>query len=413
MTSTNWTAGLSALAIAAACAGAAHAQDITIWALTSDSDQVTAQWDEVIADFQAANPGMTVTLERRSTDEHKAALRVAAQSDQGPDIYFMWAGLGLGGEFVNAGLSLPLDDYYAQYGWDDRLLGTAAGFTRNYPPSRHGVPFTFRGEAIYYNTALFEQAGITATPTTYDELKTAAQQLADAGIPAFTFGGTVNWHLMRLMDVILEAQCGAETHDALMAMTLDWATEPCATASFTELHDWTSNYILSPFMGIDQSQSFNLFMADRAAMMLEGDWLVNQTDEAGRSADLGVFPFPTGTDRLYGFGENFYISSKSPNPDAAAAFLDYLISDAVQQDAVGLFGSVSVNGNVTYDDVSPLEQTWMDIFATYGETFVNGDQAFPLDVTTEYFRVINEVASDTLAPDQASAAMQAFIASRG
>lgn len=116
------------------------------------------------------------------------------------------------------GLSLPLDDYYANYAWDDRLVGTAQGFSSNYPPHRHGVPYKFHGEAIYYNKVLFEQAGITELPTTYDELKAAAGKLKDASIAAFSFGGTVNWHLMRLMDVILEAQCGAETHDALMRM---------------------------------------------------------------------------------------------------------------------------------------------------------------------------------------------------
>jgi len=403
--------GLAAIAIIAALPAAA--QEVKIWGLTSDNEAVNAAWEAVIADFQAANPGITIIREERSTDEHKSALRVASQSDQAPDIYFMWAGLGLGGEFVNAGLSLPLDDYYAQYGWDDRLLGAAQGFTRNYPPNRHGVPYTFRGEAIYYNLALFEEAGITEIPDTYDELKAAAQTLADAGIPAFTFGGTVNWHVMRLMDVILEAKCGAETHDALKGMTADWSTTPCATESFAEMADWSANYILSPFMGIDQAQSFALFMGDRAAMMLEGDWLVGQLQQEGREADFGVFPFPTGTGRLYGFGENYYVSTKSANADAAAAFLDYLVSDEVQQAYAGVFGSVSVNSNVTYTDVSPLQQVWFDIFATYSEVFVNGDQAFPLDVTTEYFRVINEVASGNLGAAEAAAAMQTFIAGRG
>ena len=41
--------------------------------------------------------------------------------------------------------------------------------------------------------------------------------------------GTVNWHVMRLMDEILEVQCGPEKHDALMAMKVSWADEPCAT----------------------------------------------------------------------------------------------------------------------------------------------------------------------------------------
>jgi raffinose/stachyose/melibiose transport system substrate-binding protein len=44
--------------------------------------------------------------------------------------------------------------------------------------------------------------------------------------------------------------------------------------------------------------------------------------------------------------------------------------------------------------------------------FVNGDQAFPLDVTTEYFRVINEVASDHLDPKAAGGQLQKFIADR-
>lgn len=414
MTKKTAFGGLAMLCLTTAFSVPALAGEVTIWTLSYNSEGAAQAWAKIIADFQAANPGTTIKVENRSTDEHKAALRVAAQSDQGPDIYFMWAGLGLGGEFVNAGLSKPLDDYYAQYGWADRLMGTANGFTTNYPPNRHGVPITFRGEAIYYNKALFAQAGITELPTSYDALKADAQKLKDAGIAAFSFGGTVNWHLMRLMDVILESKCGAEKHDALKAMTADWSTEPCATESFTELSDWSQNYILSPFMGIDQAQSTNLFIAGKSAMALEGDWFVSQMRDAGLTEEqLGLFPFPTGTDRLYGFGENFYISSKSDVADEAAKFLDFMSSDAVQQEHLGAFSSISVNKNVKYENVAPLDQTWMDIFAKYTAVYMNGDQAFPLDVTTEYFRIINEVASGNLTPADAAAGMQTFIANKG
>lgn len=402
-------------ALAALCltTSLAHAGEVKIWTLTFANESANASWEKIIADFEAANPGITIKLETRAVDEHKAALRVAAQSDQGPDIYFMWAGLGLGGEFVNAGLSKPLDDDYTAYKWDDRLVGTAAGFTANYPPNRHGVPYTFHGEAVYFNKALFSQAGITAPPATWDELRAAAQKLKDQGIAAFSFGGTVNWHLMRLMDVILEAKCGAEKHDQLKEMKLDWATEPCATDSFAELGDWSANYILTPFMGIDQAQSTNLFIAGKSAMALEGDWFVGQMREAGLSDAIGIFPVPTGTDRLYGFGENLYISSKSQVAEDAAKFLDFMTSDAVQQEHLGQFGAISINKNVKYENVAPLDQAWMDIFAKYTAVYVNGDQAFPLDVTTEYFRIINEVASSTMTAEDAAKAMQTFIGNRG
>ena len=79
-----------------------------------------------------------------------------------------------------------------------------------------------------------------------------------------------------------------------MAMKVSWAEEPCAAKSFEELHQWTSKYILKPFMGIDQLQSFNLFLAGRAAMMLEGDWLVGQLRDAKRLRRLRRVPVPDG-----------------------------------------------------------------------------------------------------------------------
>ena len=407
----EWLRLASAATLLIGGALAAEAQEIKFWTLTFDNPNVTKAFDTIIKDFEAANPGTTIKLENRATDEHKSALRVASASDQAPDIFFMWAGLGLGGEFIKSGLALPMDKYYTEYKWDDRFLPVALSFSKQYQGGRFGVPYTFRGEAPYYNKALFQKAGITEEPKTYDELVADAEKLAKAGIPAMTFGGTVNWHLMRLMDEILEVQCGPEKHDALMAMKVSWTEEPCATKSFEELHKWTSKYILKPFMGIDNNQAFNLFLAGRAAMMLEGNWFVGQLRNANKLADYGLFPFP-GATRLYGFGEYNYISTKSKNPDVAAKFLNYLTSTPVQQANLAIFGGNSVNKDVKSDSKEPLDLKWAEIFGQFNDVFINGDQAFPLDVTTEYWRVINEVASDHLDPKAAAGELQKFIASR-
>ena len=148
-------------------------------------------------------------------------------------------------------------------------------------------------------------------------------------------------------------------------------------------------------------------------MMLEGDWLVQQLSEAGNLDNYDLFPVPTGTNRLYGFAEYHYISTKSKNPDLAAKFLDYFNSTEVQQSVLGKFSTTSINKHVSYDNMRPLDKKWLDIFNTYDKVYMNGDQAFPLDVTTEYFRVINEVASGNMKPADASAAMQTFIHNKG
>lgn len=394
--------------------GAAIAQTtVKLWALPFD-ETVQKAFQDVIAKFEEKNPGITVKAETRGVDEHKTAMRVAIGSDQAPDIYFMWSGLGLGGEFVNAGASAPLDKEYADHGWDQRFLPAALGDSRRYKGERHGVPYVMNGEAVYYNKELFQKAGIAAPPTTYDELLAAAEKLKAARIPAFTFGGSVNWHLMRLMDVILETKCGAAKHDALMLMQADWSQEPCATDSFTEFKKWTDTYTLKPFMGISDAQSQSLFYAGRAAMMLEGDWLVKMLEINSDLSKYGLFTFPTGTDRLYFFSSYFYVSASSKNKDAAIKFLDFLTSREVQQAHLGDFGATSVTAGLDYSaDKRTLDHQWNEIFTKYTQTFVNGDQAFPLDVTTEYWRVINQVASGDMEPAAAAAQMQSFIGKRG
>lgn len=389
--------------------GAAHAQQIDVWTLNFSSDAANEALQSIAEEFEAAHPDVDIVFTQRGVDEHKTALRVAAGSDSGPDIFFSWAGLGLGGEYVNAGMALPMDKYYEEYGWNDTLMPTAVSFADDYEGGLHGVPFTFKGEAIYYNKTLFEKAGITEEPTTYEELKAAAQKLKEAGIPAITFGGTVNWHVMRLMDVLLETTCGAEVHDQLIAMEASWSEAACAAEAFGELQDWAQNYFLAPFMGIDQQQSFNLFGVGRAAMMLEGNWLAQQIAEVADVDNFGIFPFPTGTNRLYGFAEYNYISAKSDNPDIAAQFLDFMNSKEVQERHLGAYSTNSVNATITYPELRAIDAEWNEIFAAYGEMFVNGDQGFPANVTTEYFRVINEDAAGNMTPEDASGAMQTFI----
>jgi raffinose/stachyose/melibiose transport system substrate-binding protein len=398
--------------LAALVTARASAEDLVIWTRTNGPPEDKAL-KQIFAQFEAANPGVTIKMETRSVDEHKSALRIAASSKAGPDLYYMWAGLGLGGEFVKAGMSAPVEDYYAKYNWKNVLRPLADANMALYPPHRNGVPYQLNGEALYYNKALFKKAGITDLPKTYDELMADAAKLKQAGIPAIAFGGSVNWHVMRLMDVLLETKCGAQTHDALIAMTAKWSETACATAAFDELHKWTSEYTLKPFMSYDQTQARKLFEANRAAMMLEGDWMANQLrSETKNAQDYGIFPFPTGTDRIYGFGVNMYINPNG-KVELAAKFMDFLISDKVQQENAGAFGVLGINKNVVPKNPDDLDKAWFDMFATVKAGFVNGDQGFPLDVTTEYWRIINAVATDTIEPGKAAATLQSFIDKRG
>ncbi len=386
-------------------------QEVRVWILSAFSDTVLAAWDEAVAAFEAANPDIKITLEGRAVDAHKDAMRVAAGTDGFPDVYFNWAGLGLGGEFVNLGVSEPLDDAYASLGWNDRFLGGALSKTQ-YNGQQHGVPYTIHGMVVYYRKDSFEQAGITEEPKTYDELIAANQKLLEAGITPFSFGGSTNWHLMRLLDSLLETKCGAEKHDALKAMTANWAEEPCATEAFVELKRWdTDGFLGKDYMGIAPQDSNLLVYTGAAAMMLEGDWMVNGISDEGEDlANYGMFPFPTGSNRLYFFAEMLYVGANSPNKEAAIKFLDYISSPEVQQKNLGNFGAISIVSDIDYGaDRRPLDAEWSEIFAQLTEVYEPGDQAFPLAVNTESWRIQNGVLTGDIDPNEAAAQLQTFI----
>jgi raffinose/stachyose/melibiose transport system substrate-binding protein len=383
--------------------------EVTWFKLTETASTANDTINGIITDFEKANPDIDIVVEERSTDAHKDALRTTLGTNGAPDIFFSWAGPGLGGEFIDAGASLDLEKYYDEYGWADRFSETTMGTVTQYG-GYDGVPYTQRGEALFYNKDLFAQAGVDAVPTTYDELVADAGKLKAAGITPIQFGGTVNWHVMRLLDSILESKCGADGYQALVTKKASWADESCVTDTFTEFATWTSDYLNPGFISINNDESSALFYSGKAAMALEGDWF-NQAirDNGMDESTVGIFPFPTGTGRIYGFNENNYITSNSKHPDEAAKFLDYLTSEEAQQKFVGAFGSRSVNVNVTPEGTSELDKAWGPIFENATGVYMNNDQNLSLAETTEYWRIQNLVATGELAPAKAGAEFQKFI----
>ncbi|MFF2840693.1 ABC transporter substrate-binding protein [Paenarthrobacter sp. NPDC057981] len=410
-------AAVAAVALLAGCSGGGSSASgggtttLEWWTINLTAPAANEAVNKIIADFQKENPDIKIKLTPRAVDAHKDALRTAIGTSAAPDIYDYWAGPGLGGELVKANASADLTEYYKQYKWDERFSEAALAPVTQYG-GYHGVPWKLNGEAIYYNKKLFAQAGITETPKTLDELDAAAKKLKDAGITPIQFGGTVNWHVMRLLDTFLEGKCGSEKFDKLVTKQANWGQEQCVTDSFTELQKWSKDYFNSGFIGINNDESSALFYGGKAAMALEGDWF-NASIEGQKMNldDVGVFSLPTGTNRLYGFEQAQYITKDSKNKDAAAKFLDYFTSKAVQQETLGLFAVQSVNKEVTPDaaKATPLTTAWDGIFKDAKGLYMNNDQNLNQSQTREYWRIQNLVATGGLDPKQAGADMQKFL----
>ncbi|MFC4016302.1 ABC transporter substrate-binding protein [Nonomuraea purpurea] len=380
------------------------------WMVTQNADTASAALKSIVSDFEKQNPDITVDLQFRAVDAHKDALRTTAGSSSGPDIYYNWAGPGLGGELVKSGVSLDLGRYYQQYKWTDRFNASTLSAYTQYG-GHHGLPWTQRTEVVYYHKDQFGKAGISAPPATYAEWAAAAQKLKDAGLTPISMGGKDNWHVMRLLDTFIETNCGAELADKLNTRSASWTGQPCVATSFEQLKQWSDNYFNKGFAGLPQTEAGALFNSGKSAMQIEGDWFTQQNLDAGDDQDnVGVFPLPTGTGRLYGFSEGMYISKSSAHPDQAAKFLDYFTSAAVEGKYLGVFSSVPVNKDTTSANTpQPLNAQIAELAGKAKGFFLNNDQNFPTDVTTEYWRIQNGVTSGSIAPKEAGALLQKFI----
>ncbi|MER8867847.1 extracellular solute-binding protein [Mesorhizobium sp. M0751] len=159
------------------------AQSVNISYLTHWSPETVALLDAAAKDYARTNPGVTVTVRAVPFGDLLTTLRSQGGSSEGPTIggiYDLWLP-----ELARDKLVAPAPDAVAgevKSAWPAGVVSAASvGGTL------YGIPNEIDVYALNYNKELFKQAGITAAPKTWSELKDAAKKLTrkDAGQQGF------------------------------------------------------------------------------------------------------------------------------------------------------------------------------------------------------------------------------------
>lgn len=387
----------------------AESDSLVIWTPQYGERGTESGFDKVIADF-TEETGIKVNYTTYGTDDMLAALANATGTSAMPDIFQLWSGIGQIGNIYDAGAIEPLDEYADEYGWEGRFNEAALSLDI-IDGKQIGIPMTVHAMAVVYSKPVFERAGITSPPQTFEELLSVNQQLVDAGITPFAFSGKQSWHLMRLSDSLLEATCGAEKFDALRNMELNWNEEPCALDAFTQLKQWQRNgWLPADFMALEPSSGdhYKAIYDGTAAMTIDGDWVRGGLELDGQDiADYGLFPFPTSTDRLSYFTESLYMSSESTKKDSAAKFLDFISdSEEYAKHQSELNSLIPPINEASILSETPLDQEWLDITRAYTDVYLPADQALVPDVAAAFLRAQDQLMIDELDPAGVVAAIQ-------
>jgi raffinose/stachyose/melibiose transport system substrate-binding protein len=311
-------------------------------------------WAQVAADYMADNPHVTIQIEQiQNEDLQRTRIPTALQSGDAPDLFQQWGGGELAAQ-ADAGYLMDLTSTLA----DDieRLGGGVAPW--QYSGTTYGLPFQFGVEGIWYRESLFEEAGITAEPTTMDELNAAVQQLKDAGITPIAVGASDKWPAAHWWYNFALRSCSQEVMQA--AGTEFDFSDPCWVEAGQQLEDFLATEPFQPQFTSTVAQtgatsSAGLVATGEAAMELMGHWNVfvyegftDGSDEAIAALhdDLGWFPMPATSSgegnptAALGGGDGFscYVDA----PPECADFLSYIVSDEVQQGFASEVGGLPV-----------------------------------------------------------------------
>jgi raffinose/stachyose/melibiose transport system substrate-binding protein len=314
---------------------------LTVWD-TWTRDEESAVMEALIADFEAAHPGVTIDRVVKSFDDLKATTKLAMSADDGPDVAQVNQGWSDMGAMVQGGLLAPLTSYAEEYGWTDKISpGIAARNSYSEDGKTfgegmlYGMPPTAELVGVFYRKDIFDELGLSV-PTTFAEFEATLEQLKAAGYVPLTFGNTDGWPAGQTLGEILGTQLPDRAY--LDDLVYSWGrgaswNSPETIAAAAKLVEWADKGYFTPgFEGIGYDDSTNLFNNGEGAMMLTGSWMSSTFQAGPHGANIGFFLVPPAEEGGFkmstgGTSLAYAIRASSPNKELAAEFIDSVMSD--------------------------------------------------------------------------------------
>jgi alpha-glucoside transport system substrate-binding protein len=325
--------------------------DITIQAVWTGQEGESFQ--AVLDGFAEAYPN--VNVEYKSAQDIATVLSTAVEGGNPPDIGAL-PNPGLMRDFASRDAIQPIEfareDVEANFSQDWVALGSV-------DDQLYGVFFKGANKStVWYNTQVFEDAGVEP-PATWEDLLTAAETINASGVPAYSIGGSEGWTLTDLFENLYLRIAGPEKYDQLEKHEIPW-TDQSVKDALTEMGKVlgdTKNLAggRQGALQTDFATSVTNVFADppKGAMIFEGDFvagnIANETNaKVGEGADVFAFPSVNGQGENFvvGGGDVFVMFKDSP---AAQAFIRYATTPEAAEIWAGRGGFSSPNQNVGED----------------------------------------------------------------
>lgn len=408
--------GAAAVALAAAMSLPASAQTLRMWGPEQITEPLIAElWNGLKADFEAANPGVTVEFTPPTGTISNGAIQAAIQSDAGPDVILTNSGIGRIAVVKNANLVAPLTAQYEERGWKDQIYPWLfADMKGQFGGEVYEVPDGLDALGIWYHKDLFAEKG-WAIPATWTDFVALLEEIKAAGLQPIAVGPRTPAHAGHLFGNLLQTASGTET--VLKALTGGIAfDDPAIVPGAVRLRELVDKDLIQKEMaGLDLDGAARLWFAKRAAIFVAGPWFTANARNAGYDLDNAGYAAmpsdlpgegkPTG-----GVGWSWLIPVNSKQPELAAKWIDHILSDEVMKTRAQHPASTMIYPRAL-EGVEPPTAVLKEIFAVAAEGVgYNPSVYLPGSVIDTYFQVLQGLVSAQITGEEGMALIQAKMA---
>jgi multiple sugar transport system substrate-binding protein len=282
---------------------------------------------QIIADFEKANPDITIQYQVIAASEYATKLLTAFASGAGPDLFNQFSGLVA--QYYNARILAPID-------YDATGFGDEKGFSGHFfsgldgirfAGKYYGIPTEVSNYACYANNALWKEAGLDPNkdfPKTWEAFPAIAEKLTkrDANGVPIRRGFDFNWpnraYLWLAVSTMLHQRGSNLVDEANYTATLD---TPDGHKVIQYWVDWANKYKLG---GPQYTDSRTAFLGGQLATDCSfGIWGLPQMKDAHIDFTVKILPRWGDQNIDEGFDAYAYymmVNARSPAPVQKAAW---------------------------------------------------------------------------------------------
>jgi len=395
-----FSAAFGALTLAAAAQAGTIAANIAF----KGANQ-RAVWEEVVAQFEKANPDVKVKLAFIEEETYKVQLP-AWLSTVAPDIVKWHEGERLA-YYAERGLLEDLSADWTKNGWDKDFASLKT--PSSYQGKQYAMPTDYFAWGVYYRKDLFEKAGIKGEPKTWDEFLEACKKLKAAGIAPIAVGGRDSWTIAAWFDYLDFRLNGYDFHMQLMRGEVPYTDARVKKVYATWKTLIEQKYFIDNLLSYSLDSVQPLLNQGQAAMMLMGTFISGGIPPAVR-AQTGFFQFPLIDPKIPvaedGSADCLNIPAKAKNKSDARRFLAFVGTPEISGKLAATFGSLPANNRAPVPE-EPIARRGFEILSkTTGGIAQFYDRDMTKEMADEGMKGMQRFISDPAKADEILAQLE-------